>query len=81
MEEFYLLDNELNKKYIIDTYSSAIWASRYNDIGDCELVISASEENFKKIEECNVKIPLLNFVALGAVAFVIQFVGILIAMI
>lgn len=52
MEEFYLLDNELNKKYIIDTYSSAIWASRYNDIGDCELVISASEENFKKIEEC-----------------------------
>ena len=52
MEEFYLLDNELNKKYIIDTYSSAIWAKRYNDIGDCELVISASEENFRKIEEC-----------------------------
>lgn len=52
MEEFYLLDNELNKKYIIDTYSSAIWAKRYNDIGDCELVISASEDNFKKIKEC-----------------------------
>ncbi len=52
MEEFYLLDNELNKKYIIDTYSSAIWAKRYNDIGDCELVISASEENFRKIKEC-----------------------------
>ena len=52
MEEFYLLDNELNKKYIIDTYSSAIWAKRYNDIGDCELVISASIENFRKIKEC-----------------------------
>lgn len=52
MEEFYLLDNELKKKYIIDTYSSAIWGKRYNDIGDCELVISASEENFRKIEEC-----------------------------
>lgn len=52
MEEFYLLDNELNKKYIIDTYSSAIWAKRYNDIGDCELVISASTENFRKIKEC-----------------------------
>lgn len=52
MEEFYLLDNELNKKYIIDIYSSAIWAKRYNDIGDCELVISASIENFRKIKEC-----------------------------
>lgn len=52
MEEFYLLDNELKKKYIIDTYSSAIWAKRYNDIGDCELVISASIENFRKIKEC-----------------------------
>lgn len=52
MEEFYLLDNELNKKYIIDTYSSAIWVKRYNDIGDCELVISASIENFRKIKEC-----------------------------
>lgn len=52
MEEFYLLDNELNKKYIIDTYSSAIWAKRYNDLGDCELVISASIENFRKIKEC-----------------------------
>lgn len=52
MEEFYLLDNELKKKYIIDTYSSAIWAKRYNDIGDCELVISASIENFGKIKEC-----------------------------
>lgn len=39
------------------------------------------EDKAKKIEECNVKIPLLNFGALGAVAFVIQFVGILIAMI
>lgn len=39
------------------------------------------EDKAKKIEECNVKIPLLNFVALGAIAFVIQFVGILITMI
>lgn len=52
MNEFYLLDDKLNKKHIIDTYSSVIWAKRYNDIGDCELVIAASVENFKKIEEC-----------------------------
>lgn len=52
MEELYLLDDKLNKKYIIDTYSNILWVPRYNDIGDCELVISASQENFKKIKEC-----------------------------
>lgn len=52
MDEFYLLDSQLNEKHIIDTYSSAIWVQRYNDIGDCELVINATVENFKKLEEC-----------------------------
>ena len=49
MEELYLLDEELNKKHIIDTYSSIIWTPRYNNLGDCELVIQASQDNFKKI--------------------------------
>ena len=49
MEELYLLDDELNKIYIIDTYSSIIWANRYNDVGDCELVISASAEKIQQI--------------------------------
>lgn len=52
MEELYLLDEELNKKHIIDTYSSVIWTPRYNTLGDCELVIQASQDNFKKIKEC-----------------------------
>lgn len=52
MEELYLLDKDLKRIHIIDTYSSLIWAKRYNEIGDCELVISASEENFNKIKEC-----------------------------
>lgn len=52
MKELYLLDSNLNKKYIIDTYSSIIWTPRYNTLGDCELVISASWENFSKIKEC-----------------------------
>ena len=52
MEELYLLDEELNKKHIIDTYSSIIWTPRYNNLGDCELVIQASQDNFKKIKEC-----------------------------
>lgn len=52
MEELYLLDEELNKKHIIDTYSSVIWTPRYNTLGDCELVIQASQDNLKKIKEC-----------------------------
>ena len=52
MEDFCLLDKELNRRYIIDTYSSVIWAKRYNTVGDCELVISATEDNFNKVKEC-----------------------------
>ena len=44
-----------------------------------EELTKKKEEKAKKIEECNIKIPYLNFVLLGAVAFVIQFVGVLIA--
>lgn len=52
MEELYLLDENLKKKYIIDTYSSVIWTPRYNTLGDCELVIQASKENLNKVKEC-----------------------------
>lgn len=52
MEELYLLDEDLKKKYIIDTYSSVIWSPRYNTLGDCELVIQASKENLKHVKEC-----------------------------
>lgn len=52
MDELYLLDEQLNRKHIIDTYSSIIWAKRYNSVGDCELVISATEDNFNKVKEC-----------------------------
>ena len=52
MDELYLLDKQLNRKHIIDTYSSIIWAKRYNSVGDCELVISATEDNFNKVKEC-----------------------------
>ena len=52
MEELYLLDEDLKKKYIIDTYSSVIWTPRYNMAGDCELVVQASKGNLSKIREC-----------------------------
>lgn len=51
MEELYLLDKNLKKIHIIDTYSSVIWTPRYNTVGDCELVIQASYENLNKIKE------------------------------
>ena len=51
MEELYLLDSKLNKIHVIDTYLSVLWVSRYNAVGDCELVISASMQNFQKIQE------------------------------
>lgn len=37
------------------------------------------EEKAKKIEECNIKIPYLNFAILGVISLVVQVVGILIA--
>jgi len=51
MDELYLLDKDLIKKYIIDMYSSILWVPRYNELGDCELVISATIENIKKIKD------------------------------
>ena len=32
MEDVCLLDEELNRKHIIDTYSNIIWANRYNEL-------------------------------------------------
>lgn len=52
MKEIILLDKNLKKLYPVDQFSSFIWAPKYNDIGDCELVITASNENLKKIREC-----------------------------
>ena len=31
MDELYLLDKDLIKKYIIDMYSSILWVPRYNE--------------------------------------------------
>ena len=51
MEDLYFLDKDLNRIHIIDTFLSVIWTNRYNTIGDCELVISASIENLNKLKE------------------------------
>ena len=49
--DIYLLDSNLNRIHLIDTYDSLIWSERYNDLGDCELMIKASVENLQMLEE------------------------------
>lgn len=43
MVDLYILDKDLNTIGIIDDYSSLIWATRYNDIGDCEVYVQANQ--------------------------------------
>lgn len=52
MIEIYILDKDLNRIHIIDNYKSLIWANRYDDIGDCELMINATLENLKMFQDC-----------------------------
>ena len=40
--ELYILDKNLSTVWVVDEYSSLIWAKRYREIGDCELYIPAS---------------------------------------
>lgn len=42
--EIYVLDQDLELMYVIDSYKSMIWSSRYVELGDCELYLPASPE-------------------------------------
>lgn len=42
----YVLDKNFKRIHIIDQYKSLIWANRYNEIGDCELMINATVDNW-----------------------------------
>ena len=42
--DFYVYNTDLNVVGIIDNYTSAIWALRYNDTGDFEIYIKSSPE-------------------------------------
>lgn len=44
MGEIYVLDQDLELTYVIDSYKSLIWSSRYVELGDCELYLPASPE-------------------------------------
>lgn len=52
MVDLFLLDSNLNQLYIVDSYESLIWVTRYNDNGDCEIKISANYNILKMFKEC-----------------------------
>lgn len=43
--EFYVLDRNLNKIAVVDSFVSAIWCKRYYEIGGLDLEVEASEAN------------------------------------
>lgn len=42
--ELYVYDEGLQPVGLIDTYQSVIWATRYHELGDCEIYIEANAE-------------------------------------
>lgn len=51
MIDVYILDKNLQAIGIIDAYNSLIWANRYNDVGDCELYLPASQDNIGLLQD------------------------------
>lgn len=46
----FILNNNFETVGIVDTYKSLIWANRYNDLGDCELYVPATNENMNLLK-------------------------------
>lgn len=53
MIELWILDENRNRITLIDTYSSLIWANRYDTHGDCELMIEASFTNLAMLKKAS----------------------------
>lgn len=51
MIDLYVLDGNLEQIGIIDSYTSLIWSSRYNDDGDCELYIEADDRSLSLLKK------------------------------
>ena len=46
----FILNDNFETIGLVDTYKSLIWANRYNDLGDCELYVPASNENMNLLK-------------------------------
>lgn len=53
MIDIYVLNKDLEEIGIVDTYTSLIWVNRYDEIGDCELYIEATNENLALLKKGN----------------------------
>lgn len=49
--DIYVLNRDLEQIAIIDSFTSLIWASRYNEIGDCELYVKATQKNLEILKK------------------------------
>ena len=61
----------------IDDIKMQLYEIRKND-KKVEEIKNKKIEKAKKIEACNIKIPYLYFIILGVIAFLIQFIGVVI---
>lgn len=51
MIDLYVLNEDLEIIGIVDSYSSLIWANRYDKNGDCEIYIEANKENVELLKQ------------------------------
>lgn len=51
MQDIYVLDKNLSVAGIVDDYISCIWAKRYNELGDCELYLSATTDYLNLLQK------------------------------
>lgn len=47
----WILDETLNQIGVLDEYKSLIWSKRYNELGDCEIYISANERSIGMLKK------------------------------
>lgn len=53
MIDIYVLDGNLEEIGLIDQYTSLLWNNRYDEIGDCELYVSANIKAFNLLKKGN----------------------------
>lgn len=51
MKNLWIYNNEFEQIDVIDDYTSLIWAKRYNEIGDCEVYVSANQRNLSMLQK------------------------------
>lgn len=53
MNDVYILNKNLKPIGIADNFKSLIWVNRYNELGDCEVYIEATVDNFRLFKKGN----------------------------